>query len=82
MLELLLNCLKLQLFSMVGPIHPAEKQGSKQKYAVEVLKVIRVMDTFSEVLGGRHPHRDLLARRSKCLTAVGGEPALCPQART
>ena len=88
-LELLLNCLKLQLFSLVGPIDPAEKQAIKQKYAVEGLDVvrdrIRVMDTFSEVLGVTHPHRDLLARRKemlveevgrrKCLTAVRGEEA-------
>ena len=88
-LELLLNCLKLQLFSLVGPIDPAEKQAIKQKYAVEGLEVvgdrIRVMDTFSEVLGVTHPHRDLLARRKemfveevgrrKCLTAVRGEEA-------
>ena len=92
-LELLLNCLKLQLFSLMGPIDPAEKQAIKQKYAVEGLEVvterIRVMDTFKEVLGVTHPHRDLLDRRKemlveevgrrKCLTAVR---ALSPSART
>eukprot|EP00092_Neocalanus_flemingeri_P022654 GFUD01024574.1.p1 GENE.GFUD01024574.1~~GFUD01024574.1.p1 ORF type:complete len:2240 (+),score=854.36 GFUD01024574.1:478-6720(+) len=70
-LELLLNCLKLQLFSLVGPIDPAEKQAIKQKYAGERLQMvknrIKVMDTFSEVLGGTHPHRELLARRGEML---------------
>jgi len=88
-LELLLNCLKLQLFSLVGPIDPAEKQSIKQRYALEGLQVVRnrvmVMDTFSEVLGGSHPHRDLLSRREEMLieeverrttlTAVRGEGA-------
>jgi len=86
-LELLLNCLKLQLFSLVGPIDPAEKQAIKQRYAVEALGEMKdritVLDTYSQILGGFHPHRELLARaeeqlvaeveRRKCLTAVRGE---------
>jgi hypothetical protein len=75
-MELLLNCLKLQLFSMVGPIDPAEKQAIKQKYAGEGLEVVRdrikVMDTFSEVLGGTHPHRELLARKEEMLVEEVG----------
>ena len=60
-LELQLNCLKWQLFSLVGPIDPAQRQAIKQKYALEGLQVaterIRVMiDIFSgelgQVLGG------------------------------
>jgi len=49
-LELLLNCLKLQLFSLVGPIDPAEKQIVQHEYAVEGLGVvmdrIRLMGHF------------------------------------
>ena len=89
-LELLLNCLKLQLYSRLGALDPAETRAMKLKYVGESLEEtkgrIHVRSTFHEHLGGApHPHLLLLkarfaslekeGRRRAGLAAVRGESA-------
>ena len=70
-MELLLNCIKLQLFSLVGLLDPAEKQALKREYAQHDLKHLEqrllVSDTFQRILGLINPHRNLLLKRKKKL---------------
>ena len=70
-LDLLTNLLKLHLFSLLGPIDPAEKQVIKQKYAMEGLEEVKArfktMETYNQLLGGYHPHTDLFKKRADAL---------------
>ena len=70
-LELLLNILKMQLFSLVGILDPAEKQLIKKNLAELDLKKVEdrleVMTTFRETIGAVHPHTELLAARQALL---------------
>ena len=69
--ELLLNCIKLQLFSLVGVLDPAEKQAIKREYAQHDLDTVKerllVSHTFQDILGLVDPHNNLLCKRRKKL---------------
>jgi len=72
-LAAIVNLVKLQLYSSFGPMDPAEKQAIKHRYAVsELAKTedrLHVLATFSDMLGCRHPHKQLLEDRKARLTA-------------
>merc|ERR550532_154114 len=71
-LNLCLSCLRLQLFSQLGAIDPAEKAALKHQYAGESVVAtrqrLRAREVFSKHLGGaNHPHTNLLRARLSAL---------------
>ena len=71
-LNLCLNCLKLQLFSQLGAIDPAEKAALKHQYASESVAAtkqrLEARKVFARHLGGAsHPHTYLLMARLEAL---------------
>merc|ERR1719370_1264983 len=71
-LSLCLSCLRLQLFSQLGAIDPAEKAALKHQYAGESVLATRLRlkarEEFSKHLGGaNHPHTNLLRERLSAL---------------
>ena len=69
-LELGLNSLKLEMFSTVGAMDPAEKQELKQRFGREEVAETGAMDrdVFSLHLGGGgHPHTQILRVGQHCL---------------